>query len=69
MSEPNGDTGKCRYGHDRVMGRVCPECRRKQRWRLAREKEMDHLEAMRLQRRAAGRASAAKRLGRIVSKS
>lgn len=54
MLEPNGDKGFCRYGHLRVMGRPCGVCRSKRRWRLAREKEMDRLEAMRLQRRAAG---------------
>jgi len=63
MSAPNGEMGTCRYGHARVVGRVCGVCRKKQRWRLAREREMDRLAAMRLQRRAAGLASAAARKG------
>lgn len=63
MSEPNGDMGECRYGHLRVVGRVCGVCRRTQRWRLAREKAMDRAEAMRLQRRQAGLASALARKG------
>jgi len=64
MLTPNGEMGTCRYGHDRVLGRACGVCRKKQRWRLAREKAMDRLEAMRLQRREAGRASAAARKGK-----
>jgi hypothetical protein len=65
MLTPNGEMGKCRYGHPRVVGRPCGACRKKQRWRLAREREMDRVSAMRLQRRAAGWASAAARRGGV----
>jgi hypothetical protein len=61
----------CRKGHP-VMGPRCLVCHRERNARsrrhLAREAELDRLEALRLQRSKAGKASWAVRKGRPVGK-